>query len=108
MVKDASGAHVRMAPDGYKFFILNEAQPTDSDPIVKITYNVIDLAKAMKFWHKISTMKLLEQTEKTVRVCFSPTSLKLELREISEPMDRAKAYGRFAFAAPYYLQPAID
>lgn len=107
VVKEAD-SHVLIAPDGFKFFILNEPQPTDQDPIVKITYNVTDLAKAIRFWHEILTMSLLGQTEKTALVSYTQYALKLELREIAEPLDRAKAYGRIAFAVPYDTQPAID
>jgi hypothetical protein len=107
IVKEAD-SHVLIAPDGYKFFILDEPQPTEEDPIYKITYNVTNLPKALNFWHEILTMTVLEQTEKTALLCYKADTLKLELREISEPLDRAKAYGRIAFAVPFDLQPQID
>ncbi|KAF2886214.1 hypothetical protein ILUMI_19958 [Ignelater luminosus] len=100
--------NVLEAPGGYKFFIKDEPQPTDKDPVEKVTLACSDLKKSTRYWNEILGLKIFEQTEKSVTVGFQENEAKLELQQLNEPIDRASAYGRIAFSCPFEQQPIID
>lgn len=100
--------HVLRAPDGYTFYILNETQPIDSDPVIKVGISSTNLNISKKYWHDILGMKLIEENLNCVTLAYGENQVKLDLVHINDPLNRAKAYGRIAFAIPYDEQPTID
>lgn len=100
--------HILTSPDGYKFFVLDEPQPSDSDPVVEVTLNSTNLAKSKKYWNDLLTMKLLSEEGKSILLSYGDKQASLRIHQISDPLDRAKAYGRIAFAVPLDVQPRID
>ncbi|XP_037920775.1 glyoxalase domain-containing protein 4 [Hermetia illucens] len=96
------------APDGYKFYILDETQPIDSDPVYKVTLHSSNLGKSRSYWHDTLKMAILEETPHYLLMSYGEKQAKLEIREIAAPLNRGKAYGRIAFAVPYEIQPKID
>lgn len=96
------------APGGYKFFIKDEPQPTDADPIEKVTIACSSLAKSLDYWNGILGLTVFDKSEKSATIGFNANGAKLELREIDEPIDRAEAYGRIAFSCPFDQQPLVD
>lgn len=53
-------------------------------------------------------MKILYQEDNSATLSYDEKQTSLELKEISDPLNRAKAYGRIAFAVPADIQPQID
>lgn len=100
--------HVLRAPDGYTFYIVNEPQPTNSDPVIKVGISSTNLDASKKYWHDILGMKLIQETSDRVTLAYGDNQAQLDLVHIRDPLNRAKAYGRIAFAVPYDEQPAID
>lgn len=100
--------NVLEAPGGFKFIIIEESQPQNSDPVQKVTLASSDLQKSIEYWNGILGLKIFNKTDKSVVLGFSDTQTKLELQQIGEKLDRAEAYGRIAFACPLDEQPAID
>ncbi|KAJ8982121.1 hypothetical protein NQ317_002847 [Molorchus minor] len=96
------------APGGYAFQIINEPQPQDGDPVQKVTLASSNLEKSIKYWNGILGLKIFNQTDKTVELGFNENETKLELKDISEPVNRAKSYGRIAFSCPFDQQELID
>lgn len=100
---------VLISPDGYKFFITNEGSLTDkTDPVRKVTLNCTDLDRSIQYWHETLQMKQVTKSDRSVQLTYHDGEFVLELIQISGPLDRAKAYGRIAFAVPFDLQPKID
>jgi len=99
--------NVLVSPDGYKFFIIPEEQPT-SDPVVSVALNITNLDNSINFWNKVLNMNLVSKSDKSVVLSYKENSAKLELKKIDAPLNREKAYGRIAFAVPYDVQPNID
>jgi catechol 2,3-dioxygenase-like lactoylglutathione lyase family enzyme len=95
------------APDGYKFFILNQDAPADEDPISNIIYNVTNLDESVKYWHGILNMNILKKEENSALLSYNG-KFGILFNKINEPIDRAEAFGRIAFAVPYETQPEID
>lgn len=104
----ANGSLLVRAPDGFKFFILNEKAAADEDPIKYIIYNVSDLNNAIKYWNGILNMSIIRQDGKSALLSYNGGRFGIEFTKIDEPIDRAQAFGRIAFAVPYALQPSID
>ncbi|KAB0790562.1 hypothetical protein PPYR_15034 [Photinus pyralis] len=100
--------NVLEAPGGYKFFIKDEPQPSDRDPIEKVTIACSSLAKSLDYWNGILGLTVFEKSEKSATVGFKANEAKLELHEIDEPIDRAEAYGRIAFSCPFEQQLLVD
>lgn len=102
------GEFVVRAPDGYKFYILNETPAVDEDPIKFIIYNVCSLDESIKYWNGLLQMKIVEQDQKSALLSYNGGRFGIKFVKIEEAIDRAEAYGRIAFAVPYDLQPEID
>ncbi|XP_059618565.1 glyoxalase domain-containing protein 4 [Phlebotomus argentipes] len=95
------------SPDGYKFYIESEA-PTGADKVSKVTLHCANLKRSLDYWHGLLNMKILSEGDKLAVLSYGDNQASLELREISDPLNRAKAYGRIAFAVPAAVQPLID
>ena len=100
--------NVLEAPGGYKFFITEESQPLDRDPVEKVTLACSNLAKSLEYWNGILGLNIFDTTNKSAVIGFNDNEAKLELQEITEPINRAQAYGRIAFSCPFNQQPIID
>lgn len=106
--KLADGSVLIRAPDGYKFFILNENAAADEDPIKFIIYNVSNLENSIKYWNGILNMSIIRQDSISALLSYNEGRFGIQFTQITEPIDRAQAYGRIAFGVPYDLQPHID
>lgn len=100
--------NVLEAPGGYKFFIIDEPQPTDKDPVEKVILASSNLQRSLDYWNNLLGLKVFEKSERSAVLGFKEAEAKLELQEISDPINRAKAYGRIAFSVPLEEQDVID
>ncbi|XP_045785872.1 glyoxalase domain-containing protein 4 isoform X2 [Maniola jurtina] len=107
-IKEQNSLKYVEAPGGYKFYIIDKPQPVDKDPVVKVSLASSNLARSIAYWNGLLTLKIFEKTDKSVLLGFSEDQAKLELVDIGEPVNRAKAYGRIAFSCPFDQQPIID
>lgn len=94
------------SPDGYKFYIIDQ-NPAGSDPVQSVELNVSSLQNSKKYWQNLLQMQLLEAKDKSLRLSYGSKQASLVITEISDPLDRAKAYGRIAFAIPAANQPPL-
>jgi catechol 2,3-dioxygenase-like lactoylglutathione lyase family enzyme len=100
--------NVLYAPDGHTFYVIDEPQPTEFDPVFKVALKITNLEKSIAYWNDILEMQLIEKSVAHAVLAYDDTQAKLELIALDEPMNRGKAYGRIAFAIPYDQQPTID
>jgi len=100
--------HVVEAPGGYRFYLLNKSQPTDSDPVQKVALASSDLKKSVDYWHSLCGMDVFTQNEKAAILGYNAKQTKLELKQISGAVDHAKAFGRIAFSCPSSELPTIE
>lgn len=100
--------NVLEAPGGYRFVIINEPQPSNKDPVEKVTLSSSNLLKSINYWNGILGLTIFDRTENSVVLGFKENETKLELVDISKPVDRAKAYGRIAFSCPHSEQEIVD
>nr|XP_021185034.2 glyoxalase domain-containing protein 4 [Helicoverpa armigera] len=107
-IKEQNGLKYLEAPGGYKFFVVDKPQPVDKDPVVKVSLASSNLEKSIEYWNGLLSLKVFEKTTKTVTLGFGDNQAKLELVDIGQPVNRAKAYGRIAFSCPFDEQPIID
>ncbi|XP_032705265.1 glyoxalase domain-containing protein 4 isoform X1 [Lontra canadensis] len=89
------------APGGYKFYLQNH-NPPQSDPILKVTLAVSDLKKSLNYWSNLLGMKIYEKNEEKQRALlgYADNQCKLELQGIKGRVDHAAAFGRIAFSCP--------
>lgn len=104
----ADGSVLIRAPDGYKFFILNESPREEEDSIKFIIYNVSNLEKSLKYWNGLLNQKIIRNDGKSALLSYNDGRFGIQFTQISEPIDRAQAFGRIAFGVPHALQPTID
>ncbi|XP_044732237.1 glyoxalase domain-containing protein 4 [Chrysoperla carnea] len=97
-----------IAPDGYKFFILDEPQPQNADPVQKVTLASSSLKNTIEYWNKILGLKIFNETPKSVELGFADNQAKLEFIDIGTEVNHAKAYGRIAFACSDEDQETIN
>jgi len=96
------------APGGYKFFIIDEPQPIDRDPVIKVSLACSNLQNSINYWNGLLEMKLFEKSENKVLLGYKENETLIEFIQLQEPINRAKAYGRIAFSVPHDQQPLID
>ncbi|XP_039497998.1 glyoxalase domain-containing protein 4 [Drosophila santomea] len=94
------------SPDGYKFYVIDQPSAS-SDPVQSVELNVSNLQKSRKYWHDLLKLKVLEESEASLRLSYGEQQASLEITQIAEPINRAKAYGRIAFAIPAAEQPPL-
>jgi len=103
-----NGVTVVESPGGYKFFLIDEPQPTDSDPIQKLTLASSNIQQSLAYWNGLLGLDVYEKKPKSATFAFSSNQAKLEISDIGKAVDHAKSYGRIAFAIPKDQQPEID
>lgn len=99
-IEELHGNVVIEAPGGYKFNIIDEPQPSDRDPIEKVTLASSNLNKTINYWNGLLGLKLVQKSAKSVSVSFGDNQCVLEFKDIGRAVNHAKAYGRIAFAVP--------
>ncbi|KAK2580619.1 hypothetical protein KPH14_007731 [Odynerus spinipes] len=107
-VEEENGHFVLKAPGGYKYYVINEPQPTGKDPVEKVTLSSSNLQNTIAYWKDILNLKVIEQVDNRVLMCYSEDQAKLEFIDIGTAVNHAKAYGRIAFSVPYDIQPEIQ
>ncbi|XP_023019802.1 glyoxalase domain-containing protein 4 [Leptinotarsa decemlineata] len=96
------------APGGYAFKIIDEPQPTTTDPVQKVTLASSNLAKSIEYWNGILGLNIFEKTDNSVTVGFKENEAKLELIDVGKSINRGKAFGRIAFSIPFAEQDILN
>ncbi|KFB51801.1 AGAP000367-PA-like protein [Anopheles sinensis] len=112
-VTDGSHQAVLVSPDGYRVFVVAEAPAAGTDPVQRVALHVTDIVKSRHYWADTLALPLLDAgsaSDKKLQLSFNNGKFALELSQLEQgkALDRAKAYGRIAFAVPYDEQPKID
>ncbi|XP_014228442.1 glyoxalase domain-containing protein 4 [Trichogramma pretiosum] len=106
-MKEEDGKYVLEAPGGYKYYIIDEPQPVDQDPVQKICLSSSNLQRTLAYWNEVLEMKLVQKTDKNAILEYGKSQAKLEFKDIGTEINHAKAYGRIAFAVPNAEQTVI-
>ncbi|XP_012217826.1 glyoxalase domain-containing protein 4 [Linepithema humile] len=107
-VQEEDGKFVVEAPGGYKYHLINEQCPANSDPVDKVTLSSSNLERTIAYWKDILGLKIFDRKDKSVLMGYSEDQAKLEFQDIGTEVNHAKAYGRIAFAVPLSEQPSIQ
>jgi len=103
------GRHVLLAPGGYKFFILDTAQPRDRDPVVSVAIGVTDMDRSVGYWSGHLGMRVTSASSGTTSLTYTggqPQASLVLVRQ--EAVDHAKAQGRIAFSIPSAELPGLE
>lgn len=95
-----SGLYQVDSPDGYPFYLVDQPQPADKDPVHKVTLGSTNIEKTVAYWGQILGMTLLQNNETKALFTFGEDQANLEFQKIDEPIDHKTAYGRIAFSVP--------
>lgn len=87
---------------------MEEPQPSDEDPVTEVTLHSTNLAASKKYWNELLAMQILSEDAENILLSYGTKQATLRLRHLKDPLNRAKAYGRIAFAVPLNVQPTID
>lgn len=107
-MSEEGGKIVLEAPGGYKYYLINEPQPKDKDPVENVMLSSSNLQSTIAYWKNILELKVFNQTDNSVLLGYTDDQAKLEFRDIGTKVDHAKAYGRIAFSVPHDEQPEIQ
>lgn len=103
------GREVLTAPDGYRFYLEKVEEEANSDPVKEVILSSSSLSATVKYWQETLGMQLISRDDKSATLSFQPEKgFTLKFVELVTALDRAKAYGRIAFAVPWDDQPVID
>lgn len=107
-VNEENGKYVLQAPGGYKYYVIDEPQPKDKDPVQKVTLSSSNLQRTVAYWKDILHLKIFDESEKSVLLGYGEDQAKIEFEDIGKEIDHAAAYGRVAFSVPQDEQPGIQ
>lgn len=82
---ESDNKYVFRSPDGYTFYVTDEQQPGDGDPVQGIVFNTNDLKKTHLYWMDLLTMKLVHQNDTEVCLTYSGNQAKLFYRKTGKP-----------------------
>jgi len=105
-VHTEEGLSYVQAPDGYKFYIKEEAAA--GDPVTQVSLSSSDLQRSIDFWSKKCGMKIFSQDSKRAVMGFNDADCKLEVVDVGSPVDHATAFGRIAYSCPEDELPKIE
>lgn len=100
--------HQLVSPDGYRFDVLDEPEVEGADPVTSTTLRCSNIDRTVAYWHGVLDAAIVVQSERSVRLAYAAERFQLAFEQVSEPIDRATAYGRIAFAVPLAVQEEID
>lgn len=99
---------VLKAPDGYKFILLDENTAPGEDPVKSIKYNVKSVDDSIKYWNGLLNMETVSHDSSSALLSYNGGKFAIQFNQLKDPIDRAEAFGRVAFAVPLAVQPLID
>lgn len=67
-----------------------------------------NLAASKTYWHELLKMEVEVEDSNVITLSYGENQTRLTLKQLTDPINRAKAYGRIAFAVPLNVQPAIN
>lgn len=103
------GRSLVLAPGGYKFYILDLAQPQDRDPVLSVAISVSNTMQSVQYWAGLLGMTPVSATATTTSLSYSNgANLVLVATQGGQPVEHAKAPGRIAFSCPASLLPQIE
>ncbi|KYQ53561.1 Glyoxalase domain-containing protein 4, partial [Trachymyrmex zeteki] len=83
-IHEEDGKFVVQAPGGYKYYIVNEQSPTNSDPVEKVTLSSSNLERTITYWKDILGLQIFGRKDKSVLMGYSKDQVKLEFEDIGE------------------------
>lgn len=109
LTKVEDDLYLTHAPGGYPFYLIDKEQPL-GDPVQKVCLAVSDMQRSTHYWSTLLGMNIMDRNEqkKTVLMGFADTQCKLELRDVSGPVDHGTAFGRIAFSCPRDQLPDLE
>lgn len=108
-VEQEEGRTLLRAPGGYKFYILDLAQPEDRDPVLSVAISVSNTAQSLAYWAGLLGLRPTSATATTTSLSYSTgASLVLAATPGGQAVDHAKAPGRIAFSCPAADLPGIE
>lgn len=99
-VSTERGRKVVKAPGGYKFFIIDSAQPDDRDPVVSVGVGVTHMERSVGYWSGLLGMRVISASSETTTLSYRPGSQASLVLVSQATVDHAKAQGRIAFSVP--------
>nr|ADG64923.1 hypothetical protein [Drosophila pseudoobscura] len=107
-IEKTEGGHLLTSPDGYKFHVIDQAvTEADADPVQSVELRVTNLAASRQYWEQLLRMQPLAENKQSVWLTYDFKQASLQLTQTPDPINRAKAYGRIAFAVPAATQQPL-
>lgn len=112
------GSTILEAPGGYAFHVYGRDTEGNGDPVYSVTLSISNLARSLQYWNQLLGMKIYSQSETSATLGYGDQQVccklctemphvdasffqaRLQLMQITEPIDRAEASGRIAFSCP--------
>jgi len=107
-VKEEDGRAVLEAPGGYKFYVVDQPEPTNRDPVISVAIAVSNMTESVQYWSELLEMKVISASLCTTSLSYNPSN-QASLVLVSQPsVNHAKAPGRIAFSIPASDLPGIQ
>jgi len=106
-VLEDGGHAVLEAPGGYRFYVIDQPQPSDRDPVLSVAIGVSNMPRSVEYWAGLLGMRVTSATVNTTTLSYSANQSTLVL--VSQPtVEHAKAAGRIAFSVPASQLPPLQ
>jgi len=109
-VHDDNGTAYLEMPGGYRFYVLDEEQPIDRDPVQKVTLASSDLNKSLDYWIGLLGLEVFSDDKNgpSALLGYAEKQAKLELKNLGTQVEHCKAFGRIAFSCPASQLASIE
>lgn len=102
------GRHVLQAPGGYKFFLIDEPQPSARDPVLSVAVGVTDMERSVEYWAGLLGLGVVGAGRSCTALSYCPASQASLVLEAQPTVDHATAAGRIAFCVPAAQLPDLQ
>ncbi|XP_073984748.1 glyoxalase domain-containing protein 4 isoform X2 [Rhodnius prolixus] len=108
ITQDDEKTYSLQAPGGFQFFIIDDPQPQETDPVEKISLACSVMDKTINYWHCELGFNILERDHHYAVFSYGEKQAKIQFLQIGEPIERGTAFGRLAFAIASIDLPSLE
>ncbi|CAH1403191.1 unnamed protein product [Nezara viridula] len=100
-VKMKNDVHFVESPDGYKFFLVDDPQPDDKDPVVNLSLNSSHIARSASYWLHICGTALISCRYSQVVLTYGENQPFIVFLYMKEPLIQGSGKGRIVLSIPF-------
>ncbi|XP_014288650.1 glyoxalase domain-containing protein 4 isoform X1 [Halyomorpha halys] len=92
--------HCIESPDGYNFFLIDEPQPMDKDPVINLSLNSTHIATSANYWIQLCGIGLISYRYSKIVLSYGSNQPYLVICYKKEPISHGSGKGKIVLSIP--------